>query len=154
MITSIVKVALAGCNYMMVRDILNSCSSSPFVWGWTGSIGRGNICPHVCGGVFLRITLAYKSSISTITRVFFELAHDSKHVACNFSCHLSLLPATKKLTLQPKPRFIKYCTTKQAAILLDVSISTLYRSRRAGRPYEKNGCIAKSTAPNRWQVIL
>lgn len=64
------------------------------------------------------------------------------------------LPSDKKRLPQPKPRFIKCFTTKQAAILLDVSISTLYRSRQAGQVYTKKGCTAKAVAPNRWQVIL
>lgn len=71
-----------------------------------------------------------------------------------FSDEPEPLPSIKKRLSQSRPRFIKYCTTKQAAILLDVSLSTLYRSRQSGQSYQKNGCTAKATGPNCWQVIL
>jgi hypothetical protein len=60
----------------------------------------------------------------------------------------------KKPKPRPMPRVIKSCTTKQAAVLLDVSVSTLYRSRQAGELYSKNGWTAQATGPNRWQVIV
>jgi hypothetical protein len=55
-----------------------------------------------------------------------------------------------------KSRVIKSCTTKQAAILLDVSVSTLYRARQADRVYSnaKTGWIAKPKGFKSWEVLL
>lgn len=61
---------------------------------------------------------------------------------------------TKKRILQAKPRFLKHCTTKQASILLDTSISTLCRYRQIGQSYKKNGYAAKAIDRNLWEVIL
>lgn len=69
---------------MKERDILNLCLSSPLLWGWTGSIGRGNTYPHFCGGVLLYITLTYQFYIATIIRVFFEPT-PKKVTATNYS---------------------------------------------------------------------
>jgi hypothetical protein len=53
-------------------------------------------------------------------------------------------------------RVIKPCTTEQAAILLDVSTSTLYRARRVGSAYKstKNDWIAIPTGRNSWKVVI
>jgi hypothetical protein len=54
-------------------------------------------------------------------------------------------------------REIKLCTTEQAAILLNISTSTLNRARRASQAYrgKKTHWIAvPTTERNTWQVIL
>jgi len=64
------------------------------------------------------------------------------------------IPFPRKRKPQPIPQLIKVCTTKQAAILLEVSSSTLYRARQAGQTYQKNGWTAKAIGTNRWQLTL
>lgn len=51
---------------------------------------------------------------------------------------------------------IQTCTTKQAAILLNVSPSTLNRARSLGQAYrsKKNNWVAVPTSRNTWQIIL
>lgn len=55
-----------------------------------------------------------------------------------------------------KPRshthIIPNCTTEQAAILLGVSTSTLYRARKEGKPYQKGVWTAKALGTNIWSV--
>lgn len=64
--------------------------------------------------------------------------------------------ATPKKRQASRASALKVCTTKKAAILLDVSVSTLYRARQAGQPYKnvKNGWIARPISPNCWHVII
>ena len=61
---------------------------------------------------------------------------------------------SKKRKSWLKSRFSKTCTTKQAAILLGVSTSTLYRARQIGQVYVKKGESAESIGFNRWRVTL
>jgi hypothetical protein len=71
-----------------------------------------------------------------------------------FSGEPDPLPLRRKRKPQAPSRFVKTFTTEQAAILLGVSTSTLYRSRQAGQPYRNNSGIAEPTGRNRWRVIL
>jgi hypothetical protein len=63
-------------------------------------------------------------------------------------------PLRRRRKPQAPSRFVKTLTTEQAAILLGVSTSTLYRSRQAGQPYRNNGGMAEPIGRNRWRVIL
>lgn len=71
------------------------------------------------------------------------------------SGQLEPLASTKRRQAFPK-NVIKDCTTQKAAILLDVSVSTLYRARQSGQSYKnaKSGWIAKPIGPNRWHVVI
>lgn len=42
------------------------------------------------------------------------------------------------------------CTTEQAAILMDISKSTLYSARKQGITYQNNGWTAQSNGKNSW----
>ena len=64
------------------------------------------------------------------------------------------LPLRRKRPSRVTPKFIKTFTTEQAAILLGVSTSTLYRSRQAGQPYRNHGGMAEPMGRNCWRVIL
>lgn len=78
------------------------------------------------------------------------------------SCQLSLfsdkpepLKSIRKQTSK-KLSLTKICTTKQAAILLDTSISTLYRRRKLGQCYRnvETGWTGKPVGSNSWLLIL
>jgi len=42
------------------------------------------------------------------------------------------------------------CSTEQAAILMDISKSTLYSARKQGKTYQNNGWTAQSNGKNSW----
>ena len=46
------------------------------------------------------------------------------------------------------------CSTHRAAELLQISVSTLYRARTAGKEYKYGKWIARSIGANSWNVSL
>jgi hypothetical protein len=46
------------------------------------------------------------------------------------------------------------CKTRRAAELLQISTSTLYRARKAGKEYKHGKWIARSIGANAWNVSL
>lgn len=46
------------------------------------------------------------------------------------------------------------CSTHRAAELLEISVSTLYRARKAGKEYKYGKWIARSIGTNAWNVSL
>ena len=44
------------------------------------------------------------------------------------------------------------CTTEQAAILMEISKSTLYSARKQGKTYQNKGWTARSLGKNSWSL--